>query len=221
MNVTETYDLFRALIDESDVTFLTVAQAESYLAQGYREFRQIVYSIDPDVYNTHYTFTGTGKTEDLNGALLGPAAATLMERFLRLGTIDSIASNQIEYYLQASPSQEQLNRGEAEYCLSARKIIFSADRTDFFRLEYVPASTVNWTLHGPADNEYIDDLQDQHPLIPLLAAQYYQIRDGAANAVLQNQLMRKRLDLVSYLTQGRNQAGSHYIAPQSDTFSRY
>ena len=34
MNVTQVYDLFRALIDETDQTFLTDAQAESYLARG-------------------------------------------------------------------------------------------------------------------------------------------------------------------------------------------
>jgi len=96
--------------------------------------------------------------------------------------------------------------------------VFATDRTDFFRIEYVPASTVDWTKHGVGDNEYIDDLQDQHPLIALLAAQYYQIRDGAANPVLQNQLAVKRLDLVNYLTQGRNQAGSHYISPQVEFY---
>jgi len=218
MNVTQVYDLFRAVIDESDETFLTEAQAESYLAQGYREFRQMVYSVDPDIYNEHYLFTGTGKTFSLNGTLLGPGATNRMERFLRLGQIDSIAGNEVQYYLEATPSQEQLEREQGEYCLSGRTLVFSDSRTDFFRIEYVPASTVNWALHGPADNEYIDDLQDQHPLIALLAAQYYQIRDGATNPVLQNQLAVKRLDLTNYLTQGRNQAGSHYITPQVEFY---
>ncbi len=218
MNVTQVYDLFRALIDETDQTFLTDAQAESYLAQGYREFRQSVYSIEPDIYNTHYTFTGTGKTFSLDGSLLGPAATHRMERFLRLGQINSIAGNVIQYYLEACASQEQLNREQGEYCLSGRSIVFGSERTDFFRIEYVPASTVDWTKHGAADNEYIDDLQDQHPLIALLAAQYYQIRDGAANPVLQNQLATRRLDLINYLTQGRNAAGSHYITPQVEFY---
>lgn len=215
MNVTQLYDLFRALIDESDETFLTVAQAESYLAQGYREFRQIVMSIDPDIYNTHYTFIGTGKSFDLNGILLGKGATNRMERFLRMGTIDGVITDELGSYLLAVPTQEQLNRSEGEFCLAARKVVFARNRTDSMRIEYVPSSTVDWTLHGPADDEYIDDLTDQHPLIALLAAQYYAIRDGVANAVLQNQLTRKRLDLVSYLTQGRNMAGAHYISPQT------
>jgi hypothetical protein len=218
MNVTQVYDLFRALIDETDQTFLTDAQAESYLAQGYREFRQTVYSIEPDIYNTHYTFTGTGKIFSLDGTLLGSGATHRMERFLRLGQINSIAGNVIQYYLEACPSQEQLNREQGEYCLSGRNIVFGSERTDPFRIEYVPASTVDWTKHGAADNEYIDDLQDQHPLIALLAAQYYQIRDGAANPVLQTQLAQKRIDLVYYLTQGRNAAGSHYITPQVEFY---
>tara|TARA_R110000751_G_scaffold11891_1_gene41178 strand:- start:18 stop:680 length:663 start_codon:yes stop_codon:yes gene_type:complete len=219
MNVTQVYDLFRALIDETDQTFLTDAQAESYLAQGYREFRQTVYSVDPDIYNTHYTFTGTGKTFSLDGSLLGPGATNRMERFLRLGRIDSLAGNEIQGYLSACPNQEQLSRSQGAYCLSGRNIVFASGRTDFFRVEYVPASTVDWAKHGGAFNEYIDDLQDQHPLIALLAAQYYQIRDGAANPVLQNQLAQKRVDLVYYLTQGRNAAGAHYITPQSEFYA--
>jgi hypothetical protein len=218
MNVKEVYDLFRALIDESDETFLTEAQAESYLAQGYREFRQTVYSIEPDIYNAHFTFTASGKIFSLDGSLLGSGATSRMERFLRLAQINTIAGNEVQYYLEAVPSQEQLERCQGEYCLSGRNIVFDTERTDFFRVEYVPASTVDWTKHGVGDNEYIDDLQDQHPLIALLAAQYYQIRDGAANPVLQNQLAVKRLDLVNYLTQGRNQAGSHYISPQVEFY---
>ena len=212
MNVTEVYTLFGALIDETDDTFLTVADRESYLKTGYQEFRDHVNSIDPDIYLKYKLLAVGGVRElDLNGILLGPAAVTQMDRLVRVAAIDSIANNKVSVYLQPTSTTSQLFEGDGDYCLSGDKLVFGVEYSGDIRIEYVETPTVNWALHGPADNEFIDNLNAQHPMIALLAAQYYAIRDNVPNMVLDHQLVRKRRELESWLTVGRHTSAAQFV----------
>ena len=50
MNVGEVYNLFQSLVDDTDETFLTSANTNTYLKAGYSDFREKVSSIDPNYF---------------------------------------------------------------------------------------------------------------------------------------------------------------------------
>lgn len=218
MNTGQIYDLFRALIDEPDETFLTTAQAQTMLSMGYREFRQKVSSIDPEIYNERVHITPTGTEHDLAGLLFGSAAGAATspaQRVIRVGRVDSAASDNLSYYIVPAQTPLQVENMEGDYCISNTKIIFSYNANGgVYRVEYVPESVIasaSWVTGG---GTFIDTLTGHHPLIAFYAARYYMVRDGAPNNPLTSQLMVKERELETYLTIGRATDGSHYIVPQ-------
>ena len=52
----------------------------------------------------------------------------------------------------------------------------------------------------------------------MLAAQYYQIADGAANPVLDRQLQVRLKQLEQYLAQERTPDGAHYVEDRMDSW---
>ena len=56
------------------------------------------------------------------------------------------------------------------------------------------------------------------PFIAMLAAQYYQIADGAANPVLDRQLQVRLKQLEQYLAQERTPDGAHYVEDRMDSW---
>ena len=95
MNIKEVAELFRAYIDEPDATFVTDADIRVFLAQGYREFRDMVTRIQPETYSTgaslvmsdeaKFDFATTNVTfDDLSvGTMLGDSA-TAGRRMVKL-----------------------------------------------------------------------------------------------------------------------------------------
>ena len=57
MTPTEVTTKFRQYIDEPDQTFVSDADVETYLDDGYREFRNIVCDINPMIYNVSQGIT--------------------------------------------------------------------------------------------------------------------------------------------------------------------
>ncbi len=51
MTVAELVSKFRQYIDEPDQTFVSDADVNTYLDDGYREFRNMVCDINPVIYN--------------------------------------------------------------------------------------------------------------------------------------------------------------------------
>tara|TARA_R110000751_G_scaffold106797_2_gene202915 strand:+ start:189 stop:431 length:243 start_codon:yes stop_codon:yes gene_type:complete len=79
-------------------------------------------------------------------------------------------------------------------------------------------SQVDWTKFAPTDNEFIDNLTPFHSIIAMLAAQYYQVADGAANQVLDRQLQVRLKQLEQFLAQERTPDGAHYVEDRMDTW---
>ena len=232
MNVGEVYNLFRSLVDETDETFLTPANTDTYLKSGYSDFRQKVSVIAPDYYieRTHLTIppnTGavslsTGGNFSDGNPILGAgavAANKLMSRVMRIGKVDSAANDQRNYYLVPCNSSIAVQRGEGDYTIANETLVLGSTLVGtVLRIEYLRDPVIAWTSASAA---YIDDLAPHHPLIALYAAQYYAIRDGAFNEPLQVQLARKERELEAALTTGRLADGAQYITPQRSYFERY
>jgi len=79
MNVGQIFELFKQYCDEPDTTFLTDANAATYLGMGYNEFRSTVQQVSPEAYSTSVVITVNGNNYDLSSisgnpvSLLGPA----------------------------------------------------------------------------------------------------------------------------------------------------
>ena len=233
MNAGEVYNLLRSLIDETDETFLTPANTNTYLKQGHSEFRLLVTGIDPEYYIERTFMSPLASTSlaiDLTtGAnfvdgnpILGPAAVAankLMSRMVRMGVVDDATKDTLSYYMIPCNSALAVQRGEGNYCISGQNLVLGSDFTGTtIRMEFLRDPIITWTSVA---TDYIDDLAAHHPLIALYAAQYYAIRDGAENIPLLRQMARKEQELKEYLTTGRLSEGAHYITPQLDLVERY
>lgn len=238
MNVGEVYNLFQSLVDDTDETFLTSANTNTYLKAGYSDFRQKVSSIDPDYFiERAYILIASSQAKiDLTDAsifasgkpLLGVHAVThntLMSRLVRVGAIDAFpdaagtSGDNLNYYLTPTSTALEVSQGQGDYCISGQSLIVAYDFSSTrLRLEHIREPIIDWTSVSTA---YIDDLRAHHQLIAMYAAQYYAIRDGAFNEPLQAQMGRKERELESYLTTGRLSDGAQFITPQRDYYGRF
>lgn len=225
MNVGEVYNLFQSLVDDTDQTFLTADNTDTYLKAGYSDFRQKVSAIDPDYYveRTYMLIASDADKIDLTvGAnftdgkpVLGATAVTdnkLMSRLIRVAKVGDPATDTLNYYLTPTNTSREVAQGLGDYCVNGVSLILAQSyNSSYLRLEYIRDPVIAWT--GVATT-YIDDLAPHHQLIALYAAQYYAIRDGAFNEPLNAQLLRKERELETYLTTGRVSDAAHYITPQ-------
>lgn len=220
MTGAELFSLFRSFADESDNTFLTDDQVETYLKQGYLEFRNIVSNIDPEIYLTRQDFVAPNAFEmdlsvvtptGLATPLLGSTAVagTKMQTLIRVAQVNTNTNPMVINYLDPSPNQKELPMWG--YCLQGGKLMFGGTQTLNVRLEYIPFPDMTGVF-VPAGG-YIDDLERFHICIPLLAMRYYGVRDGATQVQAEAQLQDQIKSLVEYLTLGRSQEGSRYVVP--------
>ena len=220
MNVGEVYNLFRSLVDEPDETFLSIADTQTYLHAGHLEYRATVTDIDPEVFSTRTWIAPTSSEFELAGTIFTSATAVAPpadagERIIRLGAVDSAASDQLAYYLVPCQSPIGVQNADGDYCLSGTRLIFAANLTGTeLRVEYVRIPAITKTDWITTSVTFIDNLLNYHPLIALYAARYYSIRDGATNVNLVNQLNHKEQELKQFLATGRATDGAQFIAPQ-------
>jgi len=207
MNTTEVYNFFRSLIDEDDETFLTEAQAVTMLSEAYSEFRDLVVSIQPDVYTKQafitltnsdvYDLTAQDSVTNIRFLSTASDAAnsdSKLHRLVRIAAIDNTTSNQASYFLTPKNSVELLCGDD--YARQGNNICFGYKYTDTFRMEFVPYHNVEFdTVNG-----FIDNLDQFHPLIALMAAKYYEVRDNAENTALERRRQEKIKELKTWLT---------------------
>ena len=117
MTPAEVATKFRQYIDEPDQTFVSDADVETYLDDGYREFRNMVCDINPMIYNvteqmtfsderTHDLATATGSA----ASLLGAAPTGTSGRMVRLNTITKVnTSGNITQRLEAVSNSQSLD----------------------------------------------------------------------------------------------------------------
>ena len=90
MTVAELVSKFRQYIDEPDQTFVSDDDVNTYLDDGYREFRNMVCDINPVIYNVTANITlSNAISHDLAAVdpkLLGETVAS-SGRLVRLNTI--------------------------------------------------------------------------------------------------------------------------------------
>jgi len=225
MNVTQVFDQLNIFIDEADTTFVTDANRESWLEMAYNEFRERVIGVAPEVYMKSATLTlNNTSTYDLANppaggvTLLGANATERLYRIYRVSVPNTDGS--VNRYLQAYANPKLFQNIRFAYAdgwtLTGTKLLIANPISGNVRIDYIPMGQVDWTKHGPADNEFIDDLTPFHSIIAMLAAQYYQVADGAANAILDRQLQDRLRQLQHYVAQERTPEGAHYVEDRMD-----
>lgn len=189
-------------MDEPDQTFVNDAQMALWLERAYDDFRTIVIDIDPTIYSRSQTYSlSNARVLDLNGTILGPAAANRMYQLMDIYEVDATATpNVVRRRLLPSASAQSTYDFRAGYTLKGTELIFPGEVTMDIRIDYVPEPGVDWLLGvNIGTNIYVDDLGRFHDLIALLAYLQYAIVDAADSPQLIALLGRRQEQLRTYL----------------------
>jgi hypothetical protein len=208
---------FRQYIDEPDQTFVSDADVETYLDDGYREFRNMVCDINPMIYNvteqmtfsserTHDLSVSTGDAKSLLGTATSSADApggpmVRLNAITRVGTDGNVTQR-----LEAVSSAQALDVVPSSYYLANTTLRFSSKLTGTFNVDYVPHVDITWT--GSTYN--VDNLTPFHDLIALLAYRQYAIVDGAESDPVLRQTATRLREFQEYL-QARAFDGYDYV----------
>jgi hypothetical protein len=228
--VRQVSDYFRKIVDESDNTFMSNADAAQWLEIGYDEFRFFVSDIDPQQYHKVFTTPVITTNEyDLALPIVGPPAydailgpnavdAGRMQQLLRVTTINTGTTPNVGVVLEPVYSYESLvssgHTWRNKYILQGTKLLFSYTPAMAFRIEYIPVSSVDWTKQGSADTEWIDDNIQFHDIIALNAAKSYMMADGASSKQIESQLIQRNSQLREFLARGRSIPASRYVCDE-------
>ena len=222
MTIKEIAELLRAYTDEPDETFMSDNDVKAFLAQGYREFRDLVTKIDPNAYAIAATFTLTNTffidlattnvtfTDLTVGKVLGNSATDGK----KLGQIIALASTSStnpagQYVYIPVSSSQALQTTSSSYMLAGSKLTVSGNVTSPFSMAYVPMP-ISTLWSNLASTDELDDFGMFHDVVALLAYKQYAIRDGAVNEVLMAQLQARIADLEEGITH-RNLDAPHYV----------
>mgnify|MGYP003649643212 FL=1 len=209
---------FRQYIDEPDQTFVSDKDAEVYLSDGYREFRNMVCDINPMVYNTTEPMTfSSERTHDLSVATASAksvlGATPTADRMIRLNAIRRVDSDgNVIQRLEAVSNPQSLDVVPGSYYLANTILRFSSSITGDYEVDYVPEAAIVWT--GVAPTAFLDDLTSFHDLVALLAYRQYAIIDGAESEPVLRQAATRMREFLEYL-QARAFDGYDYVQPVS------
>lgn len=208
MLVEELYLYLRDLTDDSDDSFMSQAKYVRALKLGYNEFRQLVYKMAPEVFESYIIGNVAGVNYyGLNTVILGiTTTSTRATRITRVASYES-STGRNKFFYEPVASLEQLEAvgWDTKWVLQGTVLTFSNNITDTIKIYYLPIDTVDWTAGiVTGSNKYIDDLGEYHDLIALMAAKQYSIKDYALNPVLEAQYQKRLKDFTDYLSAGRN-----------------
>ena len=216
MTPAEVTTKFRQYIDEPDQTFVSDADVNTYLDDGYREFRNMVCDINPMIYNvTEQMPFSSERTHDLSvstadaKSLLGQSPPGPSGRMVRLNSINKVGTDgNVTQRLEAVSNVQALDVVPGSYYLANTVLRFSSSLTGTYNINYVPEVNLTWT--GGAASAFIDNLTPFHDLIPLLAYRQYAIVDGAESEPILRQTATRLREFQEYL-QARAFDGYDYI----------
>jgi hypothetical protein len=209
MTPAEVATKFRQYIDELDQTFVSDTDVETYLDDGYREFRNMVCDINPMIYNATEDVALSGVREyDLDPVFMGGSPTAASGRLVRLNSIiKKDSSGLVTDRLGAVSNVRALDATPSSYYLSGTILKFTRKLTGTYTIEYVPVGAVDWTV-GP--DTFIDNLTPFHDLIALLAYRQYAIVDGAESEPILRQTATRLGEFQEYL-QARAFDGYDYV----------
>lgn len=219
MNVGQTFQLFKQYCDEPDATFLTNADAATYLNVGYNEFRTVIQQIDPEVFATSTVLTVDGRTYDLNSNAAVPEAVTLlgsaplingvatqpMIMLLNLRYTDPAGTSRGRI-LRMVPNLRTLETDYESVSLINTTLNFSVTISGTLLITYVAEPSVTWSA---TSTDFLDNFGMFHDVVALYAYKQYAIRDAAANPVLFSQAEKREEQLRAHIMSMRQEANQY------------
>ena len=198
---------FRQYIDEPDQTFVSDADVETYLDDGYREFRNMVCDINPMIYNATQEVTLSDVREyDLDPVFMGANPTATNGRLVRLNSVVKVdSSGLVTERFGAVSNVRALEVTPSSYYLSGTILKFTRKLTGTYTVEYAPEGAITWTSTG-----FLDNLTPFHDLVALLAYRQYAIVDGAESAPILRQTATRLKEFQEYL-QARAFDGYDYV----------
>ena len=198
---------FRQYIDEPDQTFVSDADVETYLDDGYREFRNMVCDINPMIYNATEEVTLSDVREyDLDPVFMGANPTATNGRLVRLNSVVKVdSSGLVTERFGAVSNVRALEVTPSSYYLSGTILKFTRKLTGTYTVEYAPEGAITWTSTG-----FLDNLTPFHDLVALLAYRQYAIVDGAESAPILRQTATRLKEFQEYL-QARAFDGYDYV----------
>lgn len=212
MTPTQVVELCRLWMDEPDTTFITDAQLEVLLDQSYLEYRGLTLNTDATPYQLSTTITVNGSAFNLAttatgaGILLGASAvATKLSRIL---DIVELQSGSVVRRFTPVTTIEFLQTQPDSFAWMDTSIVFNQTLAGTFTMYYVGVPNITWT--GGSPSAFIDDTDEMHEMIAILAYQRYAVRDGAGNVQL-DKLLARRWDQFQMWLKNRVRDKSNFV----------
>lgn len=213
----------RNILDEPNTVFLPNAVLALFLQRGYNEYRRM---LPKEAREIRYQPAAQVAALELNldNVLFGttPTAARAQE-FTRILVVDP-STLKPQALLMPAAGYESLGQssgggwplafgGRVQWWLDRRTLRFSAPLTATIQIYYLPddAGVFTTTSISAGGSAYVDDFDQWHEIIALLAAQHYAMKDGAMSAPIQTRLADLRQQIQQHYAETRSGEGSRYV----------
>lgn len=227
--VDEVFAIFKQYMDENDNTFVSDTDASRYLSMGYNEFRKKVTTYDKHFYAVSQTYN-PGGAYSLNLATVvpiimgdpGTLTAPRLSQLISVSYPDPVSGEPMDYFIPLNGPENATCGRDPGYYLRGTVLRFDQPVSQTLRIDYVPVSSVNWTKTTTTPpREWIDELVEYHDIIALLAYQQYAIRDSRQSENITIALNKRLMDLVDYLSSGRDMRANKTMILSADPSSVY
>jgi len=219
MFVDEVAALFRLYVDESDDTFLNAANVTTLLKLAANDRIKLIGMYDNTVFRevvdivlsnvTEYDFALTTNPVRLLGKPVAGLTGPRLDRLIEIVTKQVNVQPFAYCPWTGVKSLHELTQGNWNtYLFAGTKLFFPYTQAATITVVYRPMSSVDWSKQTAGDNERIDDLEQTHELIALLAAQRYFILDSAKQEPINDAIAKMTADLDREMCLGRDFSGS-------------
>lgn len=219
MYVDEVAEYFRIVTDEPDKTFLTDAQVAIILKRAYSQYLRMITDIVDKPFTGMLPLVNPTTLTDLTVAphnILGTVGPYDGEgRMIRLQAVSAVStSNQILYNIRAAQNiQELSSTSDFRYYLGKAGLLFNSNPSGLnLTLFYTYAPAIDWTKLNFGDAEVIDNYEEFHDVIALLAYKIYAVKDISINPALENLLAVRVSEMKGFWQQGMDFGGSQYVS---------
>lgn len=219
MNLTQIAQNFRYLVDEPDQTFLTNTQVQYFLKTAYNEYYNTIQQYNDQWFTTTHIVNNFNTQVDLSiapnnllgsGTYDGPGRLT---RLVTVGSVDQSTGTPTYYYTAASNLTDFANRSTLKWFLTHKTLAFNSPFDGDIALFYSYFPNIDFTKIGPNDDERLNDNLDQfHDVISLMMAKLYYIKDMTSNPAMQQEIITRKNDMISYLAQGMAFESNQYVS---------
>lgn len=213
----------RNILDDPNAVFLPNPLLAIFLNRAYAEFRRILPTEAKEIrfqpaalvnvpqLNLDNVMFGTTPTQSrcqemTRVQFVDPVTSAFLGLLTPMPTFEALAPVNSNGWLSAQTG------GQARWWLDGRMLRFSSALTATIQIFYIPdANTFTTANIVPAAGAYLDDFDQFHDLIAVMAAKHYAMKDGAMQAPIMQQLSILKGEMEQHFAETRSGQGSRYV----------